>query len=433
MADFGFEPVLTGKRYYLSYKEEDADRVGAIACHLNKLGVPVWYACGSAQGSEREKLISRTISGCEAIILFATKAMFSQEDPYFAIEDEMATALNKTRYIVWLDSFSSLFDVDDSLRVWYLRLRALQGIEASDLPADQLAQEMVEKFHLLHGMKPSLPLSDPPKAVKQRKGLYLNPGSYRFEEALNSNIYVDKTEMIHFLNTLVRTKQKYVSVSRPRRFGKTMAADMLCAYYGIGTNSNDMFSHLRLSHCADVRVGEKVLSWDAYIGKFDVVRITITDFMQDRDDVREILRVLTTRLVAEFEKAYPYVNLDGVDSDLGAIMETLYTETGRQFVVIIDEWDAVFRVLSDDRKGQERYLNFLRDWLKDKSFIALVYMTGILPIKKYGEHSALNMFTEYSMIAPMQLAKYTGFVRSGGALPPFWKRLWKNQGMVRWL
>ena len=91
-------------------------------------------------------------------------------------------------------------------------------------------------------------------------------------------------------------------------------------------------------------------------------------------------------------------------------MEDVYIEKGNRFIIVIDEWDAVFRECKGDIKGQTVYLDFLRDWMKDKAYIALSYMTGILPIKKYGKHSALNMFDEYSMLEPMQLARYTGFL-----------------------
>ena len=90
-------------------------------------------------------------------------------------------------------------------------------------------------------------------------------------------------------------------------------------------------------------------------------------------------------------------------------MLDVYSEKDQQFIIIIDEWDAIFRMRKNDQDGQTEYLNFLRDWLKDKEYVALAYMTGILPIKKYGEHSALNMFTEYSMTHSMQLAPFTGF------------------------
>ncbi|MBO7673676.1 MAG: AAA family ATPase [Atopobiaceae bacterium] len=93
-------------------------------------------------------------------------------------------------------------------------------------------------------------------------------------------------------------------------------------------------------------------------------------------------------------------------------MGKFYQATGTQFVIVIDEWDAVFCQRQNDKDGQREFLDFLRDWLKDKPYVALAYMTGILPIKKYGQHSAINMFTEFSMMFPRQLAPYTGFTEA---------------------
>lgn len=105
-------------------------------------------------------------------------------------------------------------------------------------------------------------------------------------------------------------------------------------------------------------------------------------------------------------EAYPDIHY-GKRIILRTVMNKIFAATKRPFVVVIDEWDAIFRMRKMDKEGQTEYLNFLRDWLKDKEYIAPAYMTGILPIKQYGEHSALNMFDEYSMIAPMQLAPST--------------------------
>ena len=235
-------------------------------------------------------------------------------------------------------------------------------------------------------------------------GTYLNPGKAAFEEAVNSEIFVDKTEMILYLNSVVKTKQKYVSVSRPRRFGKTMAADMICAYYDREADSREMFLQRRI---ADTQLNKSELSWDAYLGAFDVIRLVMTDFIKAGRTVTESLGILTTRVLNELSETYPEVQYDS--SDLFYSMDRFYRSTGIPFVVVIDEWDAVFRLRKEDKTGQTEYLDFLRDWMKDKPYIALAYMTGILPIKKYGKHSALNMFTEYSMMFPRQLARFTGF------------------------
>ena len=222
-------------------------------------------------------------------------------------------------------------------------------------------------------------------------GKYLNPDNQLFREALNSQIYVDKSEMILFLNTVVKTKQKYVSVSRPRRFGKTMAADMICAYYGKNDDARELFLGLKI-----VNTPEGKQPWDVYLGRFNVIRLVMTDFFKAGVDFDKALNKMQELVIRDLKRAYP-----GVDS-----------ENGQPFVIVIDEWDAIFRETKDDVRGQNKYLDFLRDFLKDKSYVALAYMTGILPIKKYGKHSALNMFDEYSMISPMQLAEFTGFTDS---------------------
>lgn len=236
-------------------------------------------------------------------------------------------------------------------------------------------------------------------------GTYLNPGKDALEMAVNSEIYIDKSEMILYLNSLVKTKQRYVSVSRPRRFGKTMAADMICAYYGMDAGSRSLFESRKL---ADGKTAGDAKEWDVYLGKFDVIRMVMTDFLEDSKDIDDMISYLTNEITSELMAAFPDVDY-GTRIKLRTVMDKIYGKTGHQFVVVIDEWDVVFRMWQDDKEGHTKYLDFLRDIMKDKTYIALAYMTGILPIKKYGQHSALNMFTEYSMIFPRQLAKFTGF------------------------
>ena len=239
-------------------------------------------------------------------------------------------------------------------------------------------------------------------------GTYLNPGKKNYEIAVNSEIYVDKTVMIPFLNTVINTQQRYVCVSRPRRFGKTMAADMICAYYDREAESRDLFSQRKLANCTGKGTKSKVIPWDAYLGKFDVIRLVMTEFMEDSNSVREMISYLTEEVVDELRDKYSEIYF-GNRINLRTVMNKIYSATQRQFVIVIDEWDAIFRTWKDNEEGQTKYLDFLRDWMKDKPYIALAYMTGILPIKKHGRHSALNMFDEYSMISPMQLAPYTAF------------------------
>ncbi|MBR1710365.1 MAG: AAA family ATPase, partial [Clostridia bacterium] len=229
-------------------------------------------------------------------------------------------------------------------------------------------------------------------------GIYLNPGKDAFEEAINSDIFIDKTEMIHYLNRVARTEQKYVCVSRPRRFGKSMAANMICAYYDREADSRALFEKCRISK---VKQGANSLKWDEYLGRFDVIRLVMTDFFKKGNTVDNGLAKLQKLIMRDLVRAYPDVDFFDRD-DLLQSFQDVYSEQKTQFVIVIDEWDAVFREYKDDKEGQEKYVHFLRNWLKDKVYVALAYMTGILPIKKFGKHSDLNMFDEYSMTNQMQ-------------------------------
>ena len=228
-------------------------------------------------------------------------------------------------------------------------------------------------------------------------GIYLNPGTIEFQESINSEIYVDKTMLIERTNAALRTKQKYMCISRPRRFGKSMAVDMLAAYYGKDYDSAPLFDGLEISHCE---------TFSTHLNKYNVFKINMQEFLSMTQNVDKMLKVLQKRLIKELKYNYPeYVDCD----NLVFAMQDIFSYTGQSFIVLIDEWDCLFREYKQDEEAQRKYLDFLRVWLKDKAYIALAYMTGILPIKKYGTHSALNMFMEYSMTDPGNMAEYFGF------------------------
>ncbi len=229
-------------------------------------------------------------------------------------------------------------------------------------------------------------------------GIYLNPGTQQFQKALNGPIYVDKSLLIAEVNALVNTPHGYLCVSRPRRFGKSMAAEMICAYYGTGMDNRGLFETLKLAHSPE---------WDKFLGQFDVIRLVMTDFINASTTVEKAINRIAMRVLDDLHEAYPNVRYD--EEDLIYSLSKFSQASKRQYVIVIDEWDCVFRERQDDLTGQKPYLDWLRSLLKDQGDIALAYMTGILPVKKYGKHSALNMFDEYSMTSPLQLAPFTGF------------------------
>ena len=230
-------------------------------------------------------------------------------------------------------------------------------------------------------------------------GIYLNPGADKFKEALHSEIYVDKSKLIAYTNRVLGTKQKYVCVSRPRRFGKSMAADMIAAYYDRTADAEALFKQLKIY---------QEESFNIYKNSFDVIQLNMQTFLSESHTMDELLDFLREDVTGELQAEYPTAVIKE-KRGFSNVFEHIYAVSKRKFVFVIDEWDCVFREYREDLAAQKHYLDFLREWLKDKAYIGLVYMTGILPIKKYGTHSALNMFTEFSMENPRVLSDFVGF------------------------
>lgn len=230
-------------------------------------------------------------------------------------------------------------------------------------------------------------------------GIYLNPSNDAYKEAQNSKIYIDKTGLIQYTNSVIFTLQKYICVSRPRRFGKSMTANMLASYYSCGCDSREVFE--------DKKIREDI-SFEKYLNQYNVIFINMQEFLSTTHEMDEMLDLISKSVIWDLLSEYPDVRYFD-EANMNRAMQDVYSATGRPYVVIIDEWDCVFREYKEDSQAQKQYLDFLRNMLKDRSYIHLAYMTGILPIKKYGTHSALNMFDEFSMTNPKELTEYVGF------------------------
>lgn len=233
-------------------------------------------------------------------------------------------------------------------------------------------------------------------------GIYLNPRNDGYQITLNTDTFVDKSMLIKYTNELVSTEKRFVCVSRPRRFGKSVNLNMLSAYYSKGCDSREMFSSLKIAKTSD---------WDKCLNKYNVIYINMQEFLSNSDSMDELLDLLKRSLLWELTDVFSEVRFFN-DKKLTRTMLDIYNKEKTPFVILIDEWDCVFREHRDNKEAQEKYLDFIRDWLKDKIYVALAYMTGILPIKKYGTHSALNMFDEYSMVDSGNIADCTGFTET---------------------
>lgn len=233
-------------------------------------------------------------------------------------------------------------------------------------------------------------------------GLYLNPDNTAFRQAVLDEIYIDKTELISLMNKkLNKSRVKNVCVSRPRRFGKSMAADMLTAYYSKGCDSRKLF--------AGKKVEQKEL-FELHLNSHDVIRLDIQRFLFEKSHLDIFIDKIQEAVIRELEPEYgDYFCVD--QYGLPGVLGQIYAHSGKGFVFIIDEWDCVFRFAKERKEIQKAYLDFLRGLFKGAEYVELAYMTGILPIKKYGEHSAINIFDEYSMIDPKNLGEYFGFTK----------------------
>lgn len=262
-------------------------------------------------------------------------------------------------------------------------------------------------------------------------GMFLNRGTEEFECVLDSEIYIDKTDMISFFNRILRTEQRYACVSRPRRFGKSITANMIAAYYEKGSDSRSLFEGRKLSRLVsdekDFHVMEEKqleespwkerkdeftpYDWEKNLNKYDVIRIDVAGVRSAYETPEETLDFIIEKVCEELKEAFPDVDCNRYH-EIGNVLAEINDKKGTKFIIIIDEWDTFFRDEKANQALQTRYINLLRSLFKDnrsKKFTALAYITGILPIKKYNSESALNNFIEYTMITPDRLEPYIGF------------------------
>ncbi len=232
-------------------------------------------------------------------------------------------------------------------------------------------------------------------------GIYLNPGNISFAKTIRSEIYVDKTGLIACTNEYLNTRDHYLCVSRPRRFGKSMTLEMLAAYYSCGCNSRELFAGFKIAQHKD---------FEKHLNQYDVIYLNMQQFLI-RAKKQEVTQYLEQAVLEELREVYGNW-FSAQITDLATALEKIFVKTQKQFIFLIDEWDCVMRERQESEAMQKQYLDFLRDLLKDQPYVALAYVTGILPVKKYGQHSALNMFWEYSMTDQSMLEEYTGFTES---------------------
>lgn len=233
-------------------------------------------------------------------------------------------------------------------------------------------------------------------------GLFVNPDNEAFQAALNARIYVDKSEFINYTNSVLESTDAFICNSRPRRFGKSITADMLTAYYSRGCDSEEMFSNLKISRKPDFK---------KYLNRYDVIHFDMQWCMEPAGGAEKVVNFITKSILGELRSLYP----EEVSEEIHSLPEALSVINAvkkKKFVIIIDEWDVLIRDEAANQSVQEEYITFLRGMFKGNlpaRYIALAYLTGILPVKKFKTQSALNNFDEFTMLSANELAPYIGF------------------------
>ena len=210
-------------------------------------------------------------------------------------------------------------------------------------------------------------------------------------------LFVDKTKMIEDINNLIGIKDRFICITRPRRFGKTINAMMLACYYSKNADFKNLFDKLEIS---------KSDSYLTHLNKHNVIYITFNSNASDSKTYSDYIEFYKTRLIRDIIEAYPNVNTDDTISEM---LKQASDETGQGFVFIIDEWDYIFNNNLFSENDRKNFLTFIEDLLKDRPYVELAYMTGILPIAKYFSGSTANMFDEYTFINDDTYDKYFGF------------------------
>lgn len=250
-------------------------------------------------------------------------------------------------------------------------------------------------------------------------GLYLNSkkAQSNYQEMVQSAYFVDKTLLLEELIPIVGDGEgvvsraggwigksnKYVCITRPRRFGKTVMANMIAAYFGKGSECHNIFDGLEIGQCGQ---------YEQHLNQHNVIYITFSEIPNECRSYRQYITRIEKKLLADLKREFPDVCIDAEDSLWDAMNGIFELEEQVKFIFVLDEWDYIFHKDFVTERDKNEYITFLSNLLKDQPYVELAYMTGILPIAKYSSGSELNMFLEYTMVTEQKYCEYFGFTEA---------------------
>lgn len=233
-------------------------------------------------------------------------------------------------------------------------------------------------------------------------GVYLNSKTAYtlYKSETEKNFFVDKSKMLEELFPLVQTGNNHICITRPRRFGKTVTANMISAFFSNACDARDIFDPLLIS---------KTVDYHKFLNQFPVIHISFNELGSRCSSYRGYIDRIENRLLRDLKREYRKLDLEGIDNVADALLELYSQDETARFIFVLDEWDFIFHQTFITEQDKKEYLMFLRNLLKDRPYVRLAYMTGILPIAKYSSGSELNMFSEFTMASEERFSEYFGF------------------------
>lgn len=220
----------------------------------------------------------------------------------------------------------------------------------------------------------------------------------KYKTVMNGTYFVDKSEILEELIPALQQEQRFFCITRPRRFGKTVMANMIAAFFE-NTGQPSLFDDLYIAGNEEYK---------KHAGMHDVIYIDFSEMPRECQSYREYIRRIQDGLIYDITESYPELVIEK-NAAVWDIFSQVFNKTGHKFIFVMDEWDAVFHMSFITERDREEYLLFLKLLLKGQSYVELAYMTGVLPIAKYSDGSELNMFLEYNMATKIRFSEYFGF------------------------
>ena len=233
-------------------------------------------------------------------------------------------------------------------------------------------------------------------------GIYLNSKTayILYKSEAEKPYFVDKTKMLEELFPLVETGNNHICITRPRRFGKTVMANMIAAFFSHTYDAKELFQPLQISQSKE---------YENYRNKFPVIHISFNEYNGRHASFEQYIERIEKRLITDLKNEYPDMNFSEDAGAAESLLELYAEDDNARFIFVLDEWDFIFHQNFITEQDKMDYLTFLRNLLKDRPYVRLAYMTGILPIAKYSSGSELNMFSEYTMASEERFSEYFGF------------------------